>query len=99
MSAALEQHDVLVSPVSPTAAFRIGERSADPLAMYKGDLMTVPINLAGAGATRQGPFERDVCCAGSPLRIGAFSKDIADWYVEQALDTLFARCAGARIVA
>jgi len=48
MSAALEQYDVLVTPVAPTAAFRIGERSADPLAMYKGDLMTVPINLAGA---------------------------------------------------
>ena len=47
MSAALQQYDVLVSPVAPTAAFRIGERSADPLAMYKGDLMTVPINLAG----------------------------------------------------
>ena len=47
LSAALERHDVLVSPVAPTAAYRIGERSADPLAMYKGDLMTVPINLAG----------------------------------------------------
>ena len=47
MSAALERHDVLVSPVAPTAAYRIGERSSDPLAMYKGDLMTVPINLAG----------------------------------------------------
>ena len=50
LSAALEDCDVLVSPVAPTAAFRIGERSADPLAMYKGDLMTVPINLAGAAA-------------------------------------------------
>ena len=44
---ALEQFDVLVSPTSPTVAFRIGERSADPLAMYLSDVLTIPSNLAG----------------------------------------------------
>ncbi len=44
---ALDQHDLLLSPVAPTAAFKIGEKSEDPLAMYKEDLMTVPLNLAG----------------------------------------------------
>ncbi|MDR1237454.1 MAG: Asp-tRNA(Asn)/Glu-tRNA(Gln) amidotransferase subunit GatA [Propionibacteriaceae bacterium] len=39
--------DVLVSPSSPTTAWRIGERADDPLAMYKADLCTIPANMAG----------------------------------------------------
>jgi len=39
--------EVLVSPTSPTTAFRIGERADDPLAMYLSDVATVPSNLAG----------------------------------------------------
>jgi aspartyl-tRNA(Asn)/glutamyl-tRNA(Gln) amidotransferase subunit A len=39
--------DVLVSPTSPTTAFRIGERTADPLSMYLSDVCTIPSNLAG----------------------------------------------------
>jgi aspartyl-tRNA(Asn)/glutamyl-tRNA(Gln) amidotransferase subunit A len=45
--AALENFDLLVSPTSPTVAFPIGERAADPLAMYASDLLTIPSNLAG----------------------------------------------------
>jgi aspartyl-tRNA(Asn)/glutamyl-tRNA(Gln) amidotransferase subunit A len=45
--AAFEQVDVLVSPTTPTTAFRLGERIDDPLAMYKNDLCTIPSNLAG----------------------------------------------------
>jgi aspartyl-tRNA(Asn)/glutamyl-tRNA(Gln) amidotransferase subunit A len=44
---ALEQFDLLVSPTSPTVAFPIGERAADPLAMYASDLLTIPSCLAG----------------------------------------------------
>jgi aspartyl-tRNA(Asn)/glutamyl-tRNA(Gln) amidotransferase subunit A len=44
---AFEQVDVLVSPTTPTTAFRIGERIDDPLAMYMNDLCTIPSNLAG----------------------------------------------------
>ena len=44
---ALERFDVLVSPTSPTVAFKIGERAADPLAMYASDLLTIPSCLAG----------------------------------------------------
>ena len=40
--------DVLVAPTAPTPAFKIGERTADPLSMYLSDVFTVPINLAGA---------------------------------------------------
>ena len=43
----LQHFDALLSPVAPTAAYRIGEVADDPLAMYKGDLMTVNLNLAG----------------------------------------------------
>lgn len=39
--------DVLLSPTAPTTAFKIGEKSGDPLTMYLSDVCTVPINLAG----------------------------------------------------
>ena len=39
--------DVLVSPTAPTTAFKIGEKSDDPLAMYLNDVATIPVNLAG----------------------------------------------------
>jgi aspartyl-tRNA(Asn)/glutamyl-tRNA(Gln) amidotransferase subunit A len=45
--AAFTQVDLVAGPVMPTAAFRIGERTGDPLAMYLGDLYTVTTNLAG----------------------------------------------------
>jgi aspartyl-tRNA(Asn)/glutamyl-tRNA(Gln) amidotransferase subunit A len=49
-SAAFEQADVLVSPTSPFVAFPIGERVADPMAMYVNDLCTLPASLAGTPA-------------------------------------------------
>lgn len=39
--------DVLVSPTAPTTAYRIGEKVDDPMAMYLGDVATIPVNLAG----------------------------------------------------
>ncbi|KAG0577683.1 hypothetical protein M758_5G166200 [Ceratodon purpureus] len=47
---ALQEVDLLLSPVAPTAAYKIGEKVNDPLAMYVGDLMTVNVNLAGLPA-------------------------------------------------
>jgi aspartyl-tRNA(Asn)/glutamyl-tRNA(Gln) amidotransferase subunit A len=44
---AYEQFDVLLSPTSPTVAFDIGAKAADPLAMYLCDVCTVPVNLSG----------------------------------------------------
>jgi len=41
--------DVLVSPTCPTTAFKIGEKSNDPLAMYLNDIATIPVNMAGIG--------------------------------------------------
>ena len=44
---AYERCDVLVSPTSPTTAFRLGDRTEDPLSMYASDVFTIPSNLAG----------------------------------------------------
>ena len=46
-AAAFTEADVLVSPTSPTTAFRLGEKLDDPLAMYLQDVGTIPANLAG----------------------------------------------------
>jgi aspartyl-tRNA(Asn)/glutamyl-tRNA(Gln) amidotransferase subunit A len=47
---AFEQVDLIVTPTSPTVAFRLGERTDDPLAMYLSDYCTVPMPLAGIPA-------------------------------------------------
>ena len=44
---AFEQCDALLTPTSPTAAFRLGERTQDPLQMYLADIFTIAVNLAG----------------------------------------------------
>jgi aspartyl-tRNA(Asn)/glutamyl-tRNA(Gln) amidotransferase subunit A len=44
---AYERFDVLLSPTSPTVAFEIGAKAADPLSMYLCDVCTVPVNLTG----------------------------------------------------
>ena len=44
---AFAQVDVLAGPTNPTAAFALGERVADPIAMYLSDVLTLPLNLAG----------------------------------------------------
>ncbi len=46
-AAAYERADVLISPTSPTTAFKVGERAADPIAMYYSDVCTVASNLSG----------------------------------------------------
>ncbi len=45
--AAFAKFDALLGPVAPTTAFRLGERTQDPLQMYLADVFTVPVNLAG----------------------------------------------------
>jgi len=47
LNKAYESVDVLISPATPTTAFRLGEKVDDPLAMYLFDLCTLPLNLAG----------------------------------------------------
>jgi aspartyl-tRNA(Asn)/glutamyl-tRNA(Gln) amidotransferase subunit A len=42
-----ERYDLLVSPTSPTVAFELGAKTANPLAMYLSDILTIPSNMAG----------------------------------------------------
>jgi aspartyl-tRNA(Asn)/glutamyl-tRNA(Gln) amidotransferase subunit A len=45
--AAFAEVDVIIGPTSPTTAFKIGEKSADPVSMYLSDIYTIAVNLAG----------------------------------------------------
>ncbi|CAD6262040.1 unnamed protein product [Miscanthus lutarioriparius] len=82
---ALERYDILISPAAPSAAYKIGEKTNDPLAMYAGDIMTVNVNLAGlpalvvpCGFVEGGPAGLPVglqmigspFCEGNLLRVG-----------------------------
>lgn len=45
-----EKYDVIVGPTTPTPAFKIGEKTSEPLTMYANDILTIPVNLAGVPA-------------------------------------------------
>ena len=47
---AFKEVDIILTPVSPTPAFKIGEKINDPLSMYLSDIFTIPVNLAGLPA-------------------------------------------------
>jgi aspartyl-tRNA(Asn)/glutamyl-tRNA(Gln) amidotransferase subunit A len=49
-SEAFGKVDVILTPVAPTPAFQIGEKTSDPLQMYLSDIFTIPVNLAGTCA-------------------------------------------------
>ncbi len=51
-------NDFIISPVAPTTAYKIGEKTADPVEMYLGDIYTVPVNIAGLPAISM-PCGRD----------------------------------------
>lgn len=42
-----EKYDVIIGPTTPTPAFKLGEKTIDPLTMYANDILTIPVNLAG----------------------------------------------------
>ncbi|NVL89670.1 MAG: Asp-tRNA(Asn)/Glu-tRNA(Gln) amidotransferase subunit GatA [Desulfobacterales bacterium] len=68
---AFETCDVLLAPVAPTPAFKLGEKLDDPLAMYLSDIFTLPANLAGiAGVSVPCGFSRD----GLPIGLQILSK-------------------------
>ena len=49
-SRVFENYDLIISPTTPTTAFKIGEKVDDPLAIYMNDILTAPINMAGLPA-------------------------------------------------
>ncbi len=73
---AFERFDVLVSPVSPTVAFKIGEKVDNPYQMYLSDVFTIPANLAGiCGLSMPGPFSGGLP-VGVQLLGAAFKEDV-----------------------
>jgi len=73
--------DLLLTPVSPHPAFKIGEKISNPLSMYLEDIYTVPINLAGVPAISV-PFGT-VSKEGKELPVGV--QLIAPWFEESRL--------------
>ncbi|SFP25805.1 aspartyl-tRNA(Asn)/glutamyl-tRNA(Gln) amidotransferase subunit A [Amycolatopsis arida] len=75
--AAFERVDVLVSPTTPTTAFKIGERVDDPMAMYLADLCTIPANLAGNAAMSvpSGLADEDGLPVGLQIMVPALADD------------------------
>ena len=87
---AFSRCDLLLSPVSPTPAFKIGEKAADPLAMYLSDILTIPVNLAGLPAISVPcGFSREGLPIGLQLIARPFAEDCllrAAHHYEQATD-------------
>ena len=73
--AAFATCDVLVSPTTPTVAFRLGERTSDPMAMYKADLCTIPSNLAGNASAS---FPVGLSSEGLPVGLQVIAPPLAD---------------------
>lgn len=87
---ALENVDVILTPVAPTPAFRIGEKINDPLQMYLSDIFTIPVNLAGTcGMSVPAGFSSDGLPIGLQLIGRPFGEETiirAAYTFEQATD-------------
>lgn len=77
--AAFGRFDVLLTPTTPTVAFRIGEKSSDPLEMYLSDIYTIPANLAGIPAMSVPAG----VCPDSGMPIGLHI--MADYFAEETM--------------
>jgi aspartyl-tRNA(Asn)/glutamyl-tRNA(Gln) amidotransferase subunit A len=74
---AFQEVDVIAAPVTPTTAFRLGEHSDDPLAMYLEDIFTIPANLAGVpGLAFPVGFDRQGLPIGMQLIGPSFGEEI-----------------------
>ncbi len=73
---AFDQADCLMMPVSPTTAFKIGEKTDDPLQMYLADIYTIAVNLAGVpGISIPCGFDEKNLPIGLQILSGPFSED------------------------
>ncbi len=78
---AFKECDVVMTPVSPTTAFKIGEKVEDPLQMYLSDIFTIPVNLAGLpGMSVPCGFDR----AGLPIGLQIIGKPLDEARMLQA---------------
>ena len=96
---AFTKADVLVSPTAPTTAFKIGEKSNDPIAMYLNDIATIPTNLAGVCgiSVPSGLADEDGLPAGFQIMAGAM-KDDRLYQVGAALEAALISKWGAPIL-
>ncbi|MBF0491802.1 MAG: Asp-tRNA(Asn)/Glu-tRNA(Gln) amidotransferase subunit GatA [Deltaproteobacteria bacterium] len=79
--AAFKKFDVLLTPVTPNPAFKIGEKTSDPLAMYLSDIFTINVNLAGLpGMSLPCGFTR----SGLPIGMQLLAKPFAEEKIFQA---------------
>jgi aspartyl-tRNA(Asn)/glutamyl-tRNA(Gln) amidotransferase subunit A len=69
-AAAFESCDLVITPTSPSVAFELGARTADPLAMYLSDYFTVPMSLAGIPAVSIPCGLAEPPAGGLPLPVG-----------------------------
>jgi len=96
---AFKKCDVILSPTTPTPAFKIGEKTGDPLQMYLGDVFTVTCNIAGlpgisipCGFTTGGekPLPIGLQLLASPfdearlLRVARMYEAATDWHKRRA---------------
>jgi aspartyl-tRNA(Asn)/glutamyl-tRNA(Gln) amidotransferase subunit A len=98
-AAAFERVDVLLSPTSPTTAFKLGEKLDDPVAMYLNDLATIPANLAGVPgiSVPSGLADED----GLPTGVQVLAPAMADdrvYRVGAALETLLTQAWGGPLL-
>lgn len=77
-SQAFSQFDALICPTSPTTAFKLGEKSDDPLAMYLADYFTCPVNIAGIPAI-------SVPCGKDELGLPIGLQIIGDMFAEETV--------------
>jgi aspartyl-tRNA(Asn)/glutamyl-tRNA(Gln) amidotransferase subunit A len=89
---AFERCDVIMGPTAPTPAFRVGEKAADPLAMYLSDIYTIGGNLAGipgisvpCGFTRGGlPIGLQILAPAFQeeklLRVARMHEQVTEWH-------------------
>ena len=88
--------DILITPTSPSTAFKLGEKTNDPMAMYSSDIMTIPANIAGipgisipvkdvnglpVGAQLVGPYMSDR----KILEIAKNIQKLTDWHLKSAI--------------
>jgi aspartyl-tRNA(Asn)/glutamyl-tRNA(Gln) amidotransferase subunit A len=78
---AFRQCDLMITPVSPTTAFKAGEKTEDPLTMYLSDIFTIPVNLAGLPAISI-PCGFDTC--GLPIGLQIIGKPLDEGLILQA---------------
>ena len=94
---AFAECDVIMGPTAPTAAFKVGEKTSDPLAMYLSDIYTISCNLAGiagmsipCGFTKSGlPIGLQVQAPPfeeeKMLRVARMYERATDWHTRRAM--------------